>query len=615
MKFRLGSSLLPLVLLSVIQPATASAQARDPFVWLEDLASPRAIDWVKARNAGTYAELSSLPAYPQLYDAVMRVVSADDRIAYPQIVGDRLYNFWQDQDHPRGLWRRSTWASYLHGTPNWEAVLDMDSLSKVEHVNWNFGGAECVEPDNRMCLVYLSRPNSDSTEVRALNVRTKRFSKDDFRVHASKLPGLPFFGVDAPPGTDMFVVRDQVVLYAREPITSGGVVWEKGSVLSTSVKDFLAGSRRLHVVMRPNEHESVEGVSATRSYLLVNMLRNVRGELRRYHYTDRRWSYERLPTADMGSLGIISTSTHGDRFFFTFESFLQPTTLYLAREDGVIEEVRRMHATFDSKGMTVEQLEATSKDGTRIPFFVVHRDGLIRDATNPTLLSAYGGFELSSTPAYNAVTAPLWLGRGGVFVLANIRGGGEFGPAWHRAAVRENRQRAYDDFTAVAEELVRLRITSPAHLGIIGASNGGLLTGVAFTQRPDLYGAVVMQSALLDMRNYTHMLGGSTWTDEYGDPDNPADWAYLSRYSPYENLKVGTKYPPVLFTTTTGDERVHPAHVRKMAAKMESLGLSFYYFESFEGGHGYGATTQSKATSLALTYTYLWNQLEQKSPR
>jgi prolyl oligopeptidase len=259
--------------------------------------------------------------------------------------------------------------------------------------------------------------------------------------------------------------------------------------------------------------------------------------------------------------------------------------------------------------MQVEQHEATSKDGTKIPFFVVSRQGLRRDGTNPTLLYAYGGFEVSNTPAYATTLGAAWLERGGTYVLANIRGGGEFGPAWHRAGLKEHRQRIYDDFIAVAEELIARKITSPRHLGIMGGSNGGLLVGVALTQRPELFNAVVIQVPLLDMQRYNKLLAGASWMAEYGDPDKPDEWAYISKYSPYQNLKPGAKYPKVLFTTTTRDDRVHPGHARKMAAKMESMGYPLYYFENTEGGHGAGVTSDQRARTTAITYVYLWQQL------
>jgi prolyl oligopeptidase len=338
-------------------------------------------------------------------------------------------------------------------------------------------------------------------------------------------------------------------------------------------------------------------------------LNNVRGELRRYRFANGAWTFERVPAPELGSISVTSTSASTNRYFFNFSGFTQPTTLYLAEEDGTVKEVRRLPAMFDAKGLQVQQHQATSRDGTRIPYFLVQRDGLVLDGKNPTLLYGYGGFEISMTPSYSAVTGAAWLERGGVYVVANIRGGGEFGPQWHRAALKEHRQRAYDDFIAVAEDLVKRGITKPEHLGIMGGSNGGLLVGAAFTQRPDLFNAVVVQVPLLDMQRYNKLLAGASWMAEYGDPDKADEWAFISKYSPYHNLKTGVKYPKVLFTTTTRDDRVHPGHARKMAAKMESMGYPFYYFENTEGGHGSGVTNEQRAKMNGIIYSYLWKQL------
>src|SRR5690606_4447171 len=325
---------------------------------------------------------------------------------------------------------------------------------------------------------------------------------------------------------------------------------------------FLAGGRDFGVVLAPGEREAIESIATTRDHLLVAMLNNVRGELRRYTYTDGAWTHETVPAPEMGSIGVSATSPSTNRYFFTYSGFTQPTTLYLSGDDGAVREVQRMPEMFDATGLVVEQHEATSKDGTRIPYFIVHRRGMTHDGTNPTLLYAYGGFEVSMTPGYSALNGSAWLERGGVYVVANIRGGGEFGPAWHRAGLKENRQRIYDDFIAVAEALIDHGVTSPEHLGIMGGSNGGLLVGVAFTQRPELFDAVVVQVPLLDMRRYNQRLAGASWMAEYGNPDIAEEWAYISRYSPYQNLKEGVDYPRVLFTTTTRDDRVHPGHAR-----------------------------------------------------
>jgi CHASE1-domain containing sensor protein/acetyl esterase/lipase len=264
---------------------------------------------------------------------------------------------------------------------------------------------------------------------------------------------------------------------------------------------------------------------------------------------------------------------------------------------------------FNAKGLAVAQHEATSKDGTKIPYFVVMREDAKRDGNTPTLLYGYGGFEIPMTPSYSGTIGAGWLEWGGAFVLANLRGGGEFGPEWHKAAQREGHQRSFDDFIAVAEDLVKRGITTPRHLGIMGGSNGGLLVGATFVQRPDLFRAVVCQVPLLDMKRYSHLLAGASWMGEYGDPDKPEDWAFISKYSPYQNVRKDAKYPRVLFTTTTRDDRVHPGHARKMVAKMKAQGHDVLYFEDVEGGHGAGSTPAQQAYMWSLTYTFLRNEL------
>jgi len=692
------STVLTLFTCLTIAPAAKAARQApaDPFLWLEEVEGKRALDWVHAKNAATLAVLGKTPLYQPLFERTRRILDSKDRIANPTIMGEMIYNFWQDAEHERGIWRRTAWADYVGGNPSWETVLDIDALAKAEGVQWSFGGADCFEPENQRCLISLSRGGSDAAETRELDLTTKQFVADGFRLPEAKatlgwvdrntilvgtdfgpgsmtssgyarviklwprgtplstaktilevpadhvwafvasgdaggrryvriLDGLNFYeGVqylfdrgklvklDIPKDADLYLVRDQMIVYVRDPWSVGGTTWDTGSLVAGPVDDFLAGTPRLTLVMKPGPRETINAVHATHDYLLLNVLNNVRGELRQYRYANGGWTFTKVPAPDLGSINFIGTTTESNRFFFSYTNFIQPTTLYLSAEDGRVSEVKRLPAMFDATGLAVEQMETTSKDGTRIPFFVVQREGLARDGTNPTLLYAYGGFEIPSTSSYSGTVGAAWLERGGVYVVANIRGGGEFGPQWHRAGLKENRQRVYDDFAAVAEELIRRRITSAEHLGIMGGSNGGLLTGVAFTQRPELYKAVVIQVPLLDMRRYNKLLAGASWMAEYGDPDKPEEWAYLSKYSPYQNLKAGTKYPAVMFTTTTRDDRVHPGHARKMAAKMESMGLPFYYFENTEGGHGSGVTSEQRAKMLALTYSYLWLQLSGK---
>jgi len=311
----------------------------------------------------------------------------------------------------------------------------------------------------------------------------------------------------------------------------------------------------------------------------------------------------------MGAVMPGASSVRNNRFFFMFHSFTTPTTLYLAEEDGSVREVRSLPDQYDTEGLVVEQHHATSRDGTQVPYFVVRAEDAPTDGTNPTLLYAYGGFNISSTPAYLGVQGKLWVENGGIYVMANIRGGGEFGPSWWKAGLKENRQNVYDDFIAVAENLIERGITSPEHLGIMGGSNGGLLVGVAMTQRPDLFGAVVCQVPLLDMKRYHTLLAGASWMAEYGNPDIPEEWAYISQYSPYQNVHAEVDYPRPFIFTTTRDDRVHPGHARKMAAKMMDQGHEVLYFENVEGGHGAGVTPEQQAESIALSFAYLHQQL------
>jgi prolyl oligopeptidase len=325
-----------------------------------------------------------------------------------------------------------------------------------------------------------------------------------------------------------------------------------------------------------------------------------------------------MEAPEFGSAGINGIdSDESDDYFLTLTDFLTPSSLYF----GTIgkaqrEKLKSLPSFFDVKGLEITQHEATSKDGTKVPYFQVARKGMVLDGKQPTLLYGYGGFEIPMLPAYSASVGSAWLERGGVYVLANIRGGGEFGPKWHEAARKQNRQRAYDDFIAVAEDLIQRKVTSPEHLGIEGGSNGGLLMGVMFTERPDLFKAVVCQVPLLDMRRFNKLLAGASWMDEYGNPDKPDDWAYISKYSPYQNVVKNKKYPRVLFTTSTRDDRVHPGHARKMVAKMKEQGHDVLYYENIEGGHGGAANNKQSAYMSALAYTFLLKELgpDQLSP-
>jgi len=365
------------------------------------------------------------------------------------------------------------------------------------------------------------------------------------------------------------------------------------------------------VVFAPTAQEFEQELASTKNHLILTTLEHVQG--RAYVFTlggDGAWTRKALPVPDNQSVGIPAASRTDDRFFISVTGFLTPPSLWLGdAQDGSFALAKSQKPLFDASTDQVEQLEATSKDGTRVPYFVVHRKDMPYDGSNPTLLTAYGGFQIPSTPGYNAVRGKLWLEHGGVFVLANIRGGGEFGPAWHDAGLKTHRQRIYDDFYAVAEDLVKRRITSSKKLGIAGGSNGGLLMGVEFTQHPEMWKAVVIQVPLLDMLAFEHLSAGASWVGEYGSVSVPEERAFLASISPYNQLKPDVHYPEPLIFTTTKDDRVGPVHARKFAARMEEFHEPFFYDEITEGGHGAGADSKQEARTLAENYTYLMMKL------
>jgi len=682
------------VALAALAPWCALAQGdTDPFTWLEDVEGAKAMAWVKEQNARSEAELKAAPEYAPTYAKALEIMDSKERIAFPDLMGSLVYNFWQDPEHERGIWRRAQLASYRTGDPSWETVLDIDALNRAEGKQWVFHGAECLPPAYARCLVSLSRGGGDAVEIREFDTTTKAFVPGGFLVPEAKshvswkdadtvwlgtdfgagsltTSGYPrivkvwkrgtpmaealtvfaakvddmtaagsttftpegrydlvtrvpaFFQaetylylggrlvkIDVPLDASVRgVFKDHLLVSLRSDWTAGGTTYREGSLLSIALDDLLRGSRAFRVAFEPSPRVSLAGVATTRDRVVMTTLDNVISRMVRLTLADGAWSREEVTLPGIGSAGVASASDEADMFFFSYSDFLTPSSLYFS-EAGKVEKVKSLPAFFDAVGMTVAQHEATSKDGTKIPYFVVMPKGFVADGSAPTLLYGYGGFEQSMTPGYGAVTGAAWLAKGGVRVIANIRGGGEFGPAWHRAAMKENHHRNFEDFIAVAEDLVARKITSPRHLGIMGGSQGGLLVGGTFTKRPDLFNAVVCQVPLADMQRYNKLLAGASWMAEYGNPDVPEDWAYIKTWSPYHNLAKDAKYPKVFFWTTTRDDRVHPGHARKMVAKMQSLGHPVYYFENTEGGHGSGSTNAQRAHITALEYAYLWKML------
>jgi prolyl oligopeptidase len=414
------------------------------------------------------------------------------------------------------------------------------------------------------------------------------------------------------------MLDDQVIVRLSEPWDAGSTHIAAGSLVSFDAAAATKNPGDLSpvVIFQPGPRESVENAGATRNALFVAVNQNVRGRI--FEFTRKpsgTWTARRLSFPDNLTLSVAATNARGSEAFVTVTGFLTPSSVWLTdARSGAASMVKSRRPQFDASRDTVEQLEATSTDGTKIPYFVVHAKAMPLDGANPTILTAYGGFEISMTPSYQDMVGKLWLERGGVYALANIRGGGEFGPAWHEAGLKTHRQVIYDDFAAVAKDLIARRITSSRRLGIMGGSNGGLLMGVEMTQHPDLFEAVDIQVPLLDMLRFEQIDAGASWVGEYGSVSNPDERAFWERTSPYQNLKEGVKYPEPLIWTTTKDDRVGPQHARKFAAKMSAFGDPYLFYEVTEGGHGAGANLKERAHTSALEYTYFTRKLMSEAP-
>lgn len=393
----------------------------------------------------------------------------------------------------------------------------------------------------------------------------------------------------------------------------GGKKAASGSLVAVRVADALAGTPgdSLTSLFEPDDRQSIDDVQIGQDRVYLSVLDNVTGRLISAAPQDSAWVVTDIAMPENGTLSLVSVDEWRDAALIGFESFLQADTLYLAGNTAPTA-IKALPARFDAGALMVEQRAATSRDGTRIPYFVIRPENFRKDGSAPTMLYGYGGFEIALTPSYLTGFSQLWVENGGTYVVANIRGGGEFGPRWHQAALKANRQRAYDDFIAVAEDLVAAGYTSPARLGIRGGSNGGLLVGATFTQRPDLFGAVICAVPLLDMRRYDKLLAGASWVGEYGDPDNPDEWAFIREYSPYQNVAADADYPEIFFFTSTKDDRVHPGHARKMAAKMTDQGHEIIYYENTEGGHAAAANLKQRAFTDALQMIYASQSLMKK---
>lgn len=690
-----------------LPPADAGARTKktmveDPHLWLEEIEGEKAIAWVKAENSRSLAELETDPRFKPMYEEAKSILTSTARVPDGEINAGYVYNFWQDGEQVRGLWRRADVKSFRKGAPKWEPLIDFDKLAKDEGENWIHGDIVCLGPQWRHCMIELSKGGKDAAYWREFDLQSKSFvdggftlgeaksglawiDKDtllvgtDFGAGALTDSGYPrilkiwrrgaalgdapiffegdakdvavwprveqadrgaphlfaqrsvtFFetelqhqqGVDGarkalplPRNADLNgVIGGRAVFTLREPWAYQQANYANGAVVAFDLANGAAER-----VTAPTEVQSIEDVEVGKSGLIIQYLDNVSGKAARaVRGKDGAWSLKEIPLPENGVVKIVSAGGGTDDALISFESMTTPDSLYYLGEKNKLTKIFEAPAYYDAKDVVVEQRFATSTDGTRIPFFVMAKKGVLEKGGAPTIQYGYGGFlapmlpvyyEDPARPQHGALAGKLWVERGGVLVISNIRGGSEYGPKWHQAALKENRQRSFDDFFAIGDELIRSGVAAPGKLGAIGRSNGGLLMGAALTQRPDLYAAIDIGVPLFDMKRYNKLLAGASWMAEYGDPDIPAEWAYISKYSPYQNLKKDAAYPKVLFYTSTKDDRVHPGHARKAAARLKEYGHPFYYYENIEGGHGGTANQDQLAYRTAIEFGYFAKML------
>ena len=672
-------------------PMTAADDTtKDPYLWLEEVEGERALAWVREQNARSLAELEAVPAYDAMLAEARAILTSEDRIPAASLRGGYAYNFWQDQAHVRGLWRRMPVADYVAGGTDWDVILDVDALAEAEGENWVYEGTDCLAPDYARCLLTLSRGGSDAAVRREFDIGARAFVEDGFALPEAKaslawldrdtvLVGTSEDGAtdsgypvrtrlwrrgtdlaDAPQvfegeGTDVgvwpFSIYDhangthlggivravtfydsehhlrqpdgtftqlpfpskvdlagyldgQVIVSLNEDWTYGGAAYPIGAVVAFDPE---TGGAQL--VFEPSETQAVQGVASGPDAIYVSLLDDINGRILKLTPGEGGWSEQALPLPDQGVASVASIDDATGQMLVYHEDPTTPETLYFSKGGQALEPIKTSPDFYDTAGVTVQQFKATSADGTQVPYTVIAKQAVLDGGPAPTIQYGYGGFQVSILPQYSGTQGKLWVERGGVYVIANIRGGGEYGPRWHQAGLKGERQRIYDDFYAVSEDLIERGITTKDQLGILGSSNGGLLMGVSMTQRPDLYRAVGIGVPLLDMLRYDKLLAGASWEGEYGDPDDPEERAFLERISPYQNLAEDADYPRPFFFTSTKDDRVHPGHARKTAAKMAGHGQPFLYYENIEGGHGAAANLEQSAKRMALQYAYFANEL------
>lgn len=694
-----GAAMAFAVALSAVAQDSAATQ-KDPYGYLEEIEGAKAIAWAKKENARSLPVLEADPRFADMRKEALAILTSTERLPLGSIHNGAVYNFWQDEAHVRGLWRRASVESFKSGAPQWETVLDFDKLAEDEKENWVHGDIVCLSPEYRRCMIEMSYGGKDAAVWREFDVETRAFVEDGFYLPEAKTnvdwldadtllvatdlgegslttSGYPrkivklvrsadlaeaptlfeggeddvwvwpsvdheggkahvfvdkrvsFFESERSYGLDgenlqrlplplnadfQGVLGGRAIFFLREPWSHQDKDYSLGSIVAYDLKSGAA-----ELVMAAAENQSIEGIGVGETGLIVSYLEDVSGKAARLsRKKNGSWTVKEIALPTNGVVKLASAGGGTDDAMLTFESLTTPQSLFYIGANGKTAKIASMPEFYDAAGVVVEQRFATSADGTKIPYFIMGKESVLKEGNAPTVQYAYGGFlsatlpvyyEDPSRPQHGALAGKMWVSRGGVLVLSNIRGGSEYGPKWHQAALKENRQRAFDDFFAISKDLIASGVTSPEKLGAIGRSNGGLLMGVVMTQHPELYSAIVNGVPLFDMKRYTHLGAGASWIGEYGDPEKPEEWAYISKYSPQQNLEAGKAYPKIFLYTSTQDDRVHPGHARKAGAKLRDLGYDFFYYENMEGGHGGTANQDQLAYRIALEYAYFARML------
>jgi prolyl oligopeptidase len=678
---------------SVTDPRpTLDAPDDDPYLWLEDIDGERSLAWVEAQNTATLARFGDA-RFAADRDILAAIFDRPDNIPLVARRGTKLFNFWKDAEHPRGLWRVTTLDSYRTEAPEWDVLLDLDALAAEEGEDWTWSGAATSPGSHDRAILMLSRGGADAVLLREFDLASRDFITGGFTLPEAKggaawldrdtlllssalgegmatqsgyartvrlwrresdplaapvifetqpeamavsadldreaaderiefVERIGFFDavvwigdrrgaktrIDLPTDASLEWHRGWLAAKRRTPWTVGGATYPPDTVLGISLAAFLAGGRDFTKLFEPAERRALQGFFWSGGCLVLSVLDDLKPVFEVLTPSETGWSRDSingLPdigVAHVWSLDVRTEESTGD-LLASAQDPLTPASLYLVPPLAAPQLLKRAPQAFDPAGLVLTRHEAISADGTRIPYVQVGPPGETGEA--PIHLSGYGGFGISQLPYYNSALGKLWLERGGTGVVANIRGGGEFGTAWHEAGRREKKRLSHDDFAAVAADLVRRGVTRPGRIAAEGGSNGGILITNMLTRYPERFGALFCTIPLIDMRRYAKLHAGASWIAEYGDPDKPEDWDFLKEISAYHNALPGRHYPPILIATSRRDDRVHPGHARKMAAKLQAMGYEAYFYEPAAGGHGYGKDNAERAAFTALGYNFL----------